>query len=658
MELESLEMFGILLVLLFLVGMFYFGRVQFFRYLGPASISIRIFMMFFIAGGTLAIGGALADSFGMEVLGMLVNYFLVLGVVIPLVYRNQNRDRLFGYGSRIRNTWYAYLLLALGAPVFTLICISIIKGNQFDLEKEAVYLVMIPAAMVSYSIGLTYQLRKNQRLEAALRKDSRGHALYLRPFALDFAVFNPRILSTTNFPVVPFNGLRDTFEKYFKKTVKKHIGPFVALGSPADRTVVEGASREYFADANWQSEALRLIDDAAVILLQQGKSQNLSWELENLRARPDRLQKMYLLTKPVKGRFYNFIYRFENALRRAPFAGWAEFSSDLNALGYKMPAEYPGDGSVIAFNTIAEAMVLAQGCRRPEHYLSVIENRRRTLAGGASLETPPTYTPGPEHLPFERLLTWRAAQWVLAPVLLLGSMAGGLDIYFHYRWQGYETELQQEAPVVTEQIAASADDLPPQNAEPAQAPADPVYSSTESEQAREVVVEERPTPARTRSDLTPTPEARESPRSEPNPSATTKEQRQQVSPRMTEQTAKNLVFATARNRGWTGKAKDVFTDGDKPAYQMTLLAGASDDILLADYPVFPCSSHLRFRKAEQTGERTVDLTFIESLQVNKENCEDGLTVHIYVNLDKPTVIGIKYFHPTLGMASYGTLTAQ
>jgi uncharacterized protein (DUF1330 family) len=57
------------------------------------------------------------------------------------------------------------------------------------------------------------------------------------------------------------------------------VGPAVIVGAPGERLARLGASREYLATWEWREAVTRLIEEAALIVVIIGDTENLFWEL-------------------------------------------------------------------------------------------------------------------------------------------------------------------------------------------------------------------------------------------------------------------------------------------------------------------------------------------------------------------------------------------
>ena len=125
-------------------------------------------------------------------------------------------------------------------------------------------------------------------VDELLDRDTRAHVLYLRSFGIDARLRQ-----------VPGGFLqRGTEEEQLVRALNR-IGPVVAVGRPGEALPELGAARLYLEDSAWQREVMRLMDDAALVVLLLGPSGGLRWELQTVleRLEPQRLVILSALTR-------------------------------------------------------------------------------------------------------------------------------------------------------------------------------------------------------------------------------------------------------------------------------------------------------------------------------------------------------------------------
>jgi hypothetical protein len=216
-----------------------------------------------------------------------------------------------------------------------------------------------------------------------LAEDNRPPVLYVRPFEREreYFVFGPkskygayqiRFIDSRKIVYVSIS-----LEHYLGRAIRKLVGPFVALGSPEDYLNPIGATRKYAKDNTWREDFDQLAGSAAAILVEVGSSHNISWELEHIREQGWQ-ERVFVITRhpsvPGTGptrRIADWIQR----LKGIPDTSWLSFSENLAKLGYDVPSEDPGPGSVVTFTREAHGVVLTRGADLPDEYVEPIRAR-------------------------------------------------------------------------------------------------------------------------------------------------------------------------------------------------------------------------------------------------------------------------------------------
>ncbi|MCB1897435.1 MAG: hypothetical protein H6945_01145 [Zoogloeaceae bacterium] len=127
------------------------------------------------------------------------------------------------------------------------------------------------------------------------------------------------------------------------------VGPAIAIGDPSEQLPPLGAARDYLADADWRSVVMALVDEAAMVVLVLGDSDNLLWEFSMTMQRR-RGRGVLVLLPPLR--------------RRAALATrWRRFAAaNAAVLGPGFPPELPS-APVTAFFFCRRQVVLVAGGR-------------------------------------------------------------------------------------------------------------------------------------------------------------------------------------------------------------------------------------------------------------------------------------------------------
>jgi hypothetical protein len=116
--------------------------------------------------------------------------------------------------------------------------------------------------------------------DATATLDDRKPILFLRSFAED----DPKLWYRMYRQTFYYGGYFQTI--YTPEEVMADIfgnfGRFIALGNPGEGLAPRGAARSYFEDDKWQSELVKIIQAASLVVVQIGNGDALLWEIEQV----------------------------------------------------------------------------------------------------------------------------------------------------------------------------------------------------------------------------------------------------------------------------------------------------------------------------------------------------------------------------------------
>jgi hypothetical protein len=85
------------------------------------------------------------------------------------------------------------------------------------------------------------------------------------------------------------------------------FGPLVAIGKPGEALPELGASRDYYSDSEWRAAALKLMEQALLIVVIAGVSPGLRWELEAIARAGHQSKLIVLMPEPHRQRRWGII---------------------------------------------------------------------------------------------------------------------------------------------------------------------------------------------------------------------------------------------------------------------------------------------------------------------------------------------------------------
>jgi len=371
---------------------------------GPLATGLAMVGGWLVGLGAFMLGVfAIATESG--VLALAMSFVLVVaGPVVPPAlafaaarWLPRKSNRIFGQRAPFPFKAIGRAInLGLGIPLAVLL--FYVTWSTATTVKDRVFSVLAticgPAGL--WLIGGGLIRRGNAQaaqptLETALANDGRRPVVYVRPFEKDRATFvigdkekygryHTSLIDSSRVTIVAI-----TFDEYLGHAIRKAIGPLVALGSPEDYLPPLGAARKYAEDATWQEDFDRLLTMAEAIVLRVGDSQNLQWELGQIKAHGLE-ERLFLVTghsslrEGVPGHWLRRLSeRWSGVL---PFS-WDEFSSILRGLGYQLDQDNPGPGAVVTFDAGGISKVLVTNADLPEDFVRPMVNHLATLQPGA-----------------------------------------------------------------------------------------------------------------------------------------------------------------------------------------------------------------------------------------------------------------------------------
>jgi hypothetical protein len=256
----------------------------------------------------------------------------------------------------------------------------------------------VGALLVAVSLSLVlavYWFGIDRRIRAApsVLPDSEASVLYLRAFDAEQQPFVSgdrsilgRYTNQLKAHVPLARGKRNTtvqltLEDYLEEAITAKLGAFVGLGNPADSLPADGATREYAPDAIWRERFMALAHSAKCIVIALGESDNLQWELQQIRE--NRLsQKLCLFTAPRivdrKPGSLSKALRAEVARRDALAASWARTCETMRRAGYDCDPVCPGPGAAIAFDENGKSLLLTTEASTPDDYITPVADWFKT----------------------------------------------------------------------------------------------------------------------------------------------------------------------------------------------------------------------------------------------------------------------------------------
>ncbi len=357
------------------VALVFLGTMAIFRtrgYLAPAfgilavvlCISIEIAITVFTANDQQEIG--IASSFATSIFAVVVTFMAMAAISYALPYQDHR--------TKAKKTQFPYLVVGIFLAIasFPIALIAGINGGATAATT--------PFILCALGAAYCFRIHTQQKAKSAddiikstasKVKQRRPFVLFLRSFMLRKAYIAGPLSCAAFIPFHPAFFRRIigiTFDEFISDPAKRLLGPVIALGDPNDYLPSHGAAKVYQGDDSWQDKVMEYINYSSVILLLEGDTRGLSWELEYIRQNVPP-QRVFILTYAkkfrIKGLFWGTNPRKDL---------WPGFSRILEQAG--IPAlKDPGPGVVLAFSDDWRPYILSESAKRGMQYVQAISKQ-------------------------------------------------------------------------------------------------------------------------------------------------------------------------------------------------------------------------------------------------------------------------------------------
>jgi len=199
------------------------------------------------------------------------------------------------------------LLIGLGVLIVVLGQLGISAYQQDAKSNSATATIAVGGAVLGgvvsclVCIASSMLIRRGRRMRAreaerTLETDPRPPIVYLRPFNFD---------RSSRRSVARSEMFARTHEQRLARALRR-VGPFVAIGDPAEKLPDLGADRLYRDEDHWQETVVDLTRRAGTIVVHVGDSPGLAWEVQHVvnLGQPERI--ILSLVTEDKQRYHDF----------------------------------------------------------------------------------------------------------------------------------------------------------------------------------------------------------------------------------------------------------------------------------------------------------------------------------------------------------------
>jgi hypothetical protein len=371
--------FLVVFVLATLMGMRLVWKARAKGYRGPvpgilSAIAILVLVLGIVVAGAAVDSRRLGAAEGIPLILAAFGLLSFLIVVIAALVVHRLPVRRPGRRRRVRAPYLALgVLLAVATPVLAVV------DWRTGSPGTVLHVVQLGLTLSAACIWAGRRVRQGS-LGDAVSSDDRPPVLYLRCFDDDLrpTILLPRLPDDAGVSGAILRGwLRlATIDEFLRPAVTAELGPFIALGDPADYLAPRGAARGYVGDQVWRDELSQLVERSQCLVATPGTAKGLVWEFDHIK-RLGCVDKLYILTAPPRSRKHALAVRLQYGLSRVMPGQWRAFADAVATVGYDVGPD-PGPGSVVAFTSADTPVGLCRGARTAEDYVSQISRRIRS----------------------------------------------------------------------------------------------------------------------------------------------------------------------------------------------------------------------------------------------------------------------------------------
>jgi hypothetical protein len=239
--------------------------------------------------------------------------------------------------------------------------LSVLAENSRLVTCVGTLAVTVTGSAAYSCLGLAEQARL-ANASAVLEYDERPPVLFLRAFAearirARYGVFSPaRFVPWHPQFFISWRGI--SFDEELGEPINATLGPFVALGDPEDYLPTRGARKAYQGDHDWKAVFTAFVQRARVVLVMEGVSVGLLWELRQV-VRSLSPHQVFVCIPPR---------RFRRDSKQ-----WRRFCSYVLAeLGIECSDVDPTPGAVVGFDESWTPRLVDQGLDQGREFALVL----------------------------------------------------------------------------------------------------------------------------------------------------------------------------------------------------------------------------------------------------------------------------------------------
>ena len=165
-----------------------------------------------------------------------------------------------------------------------------------------------------------------------------------------------------------------SFDEYICKSFSMTAQPIISLSDPNDFLPTGGSIKIQSFDERWKDAIITLFKSCRAVVIFEGKSEGLQWEIENLKKYIS-YDQLFIATPPKKYRYLAWCRgKTKKEKKYAINFIWHNFAKHLDKEGFKVPVSDPGSDILITFNKKWVANHGGVSCKGMRLFDYILEN--------------------------------------------------------------------------------------------------------------------------------------------------------------------------------------------------------------------------------------------------------------------------------------------
>lgn len=157
-----------------------------------------------------------------------------------------------------------------------------------------------------------------------------------------------------------------SFDEYICKSFSMTSQPILSLSDPNDFLPTGGSIKIQSFDEKWKEAIITLLKSCRAVVIFEGKSEGLQWEIENLKKYIS-YDKLFVATPPKKYRQSAWCRGMTRKEKKYALNYiWQNFAHHLIREGFNVPLSDPGNDVIFSFNNrweISNGGIICQGMK-------------------------------------------------------------------------------------------------------------------------------------------------------------------------------------------------------------------------------------------------------------------------------------------------------